>query len=473
MSNDNPKPPSRCSFCDKEESEVQQLIAGPPGLYICDECVELCQRVLELENTDTRESGRQTGEMDMDMPLDDVSEVEETPSDSDFVVPAPAEIKERLDEYVVGQEETKKVLSVAVNSHYKRILNPHIAEDVELKKSNVLLVGPTGCGKTLLARTLANILDVPFAIGDTTTLTEAGYVGEDIENILLKLIRAADFDISRAERGIIFLDELDKLAKTMNNPSITRDVSGEGVQQGLLKILEGTVANVPPQGGRKHPEQEYIQIDTGNILFIAGGTFDGIEEIISRRVGKSLIGFKPGEEGGELNPDELGEILSHMEPEDLTEYGLIPEVVGRMPVQCVVHPLSVDHLVEILTRPKNAIIRQYRALFEMENAELEFEDDALRELAKLAKEKETGARGLRSTVENVMLDVLFELPERSDERTYTITADMVKGEEEIRPEPPTPPDSDDEEDDGGEEQELEEEPETDSSSEDGDRKERA
>ncbi len=438
MTDDTERSTNRCSFCDKSESEVRQLIAGPPGLFICDECVQLCQRVLELEQTESSQSMSQGERIEPGMEEPAATEGIETSPD-DFHVPSPPDIKEQLDQYVVGQEDTKKVLSVAVNSHYKRILNPDISDEVEISKSNVLLVGPTGCGKTLLARTLAQILDVPFAIGDANTLTEAGYVGEDIENILLKLIRAADFDVSRAERGIIFLDEIDKLAKTSSNPSITRDVSGEGVQQGLLKILEGTVANVPPQGGRKHPEQEYIQINTDSILFIAGGTFDGIEEIISRRVGRSMIGFDVEDDQKEMEDEKLGEILSHLEPEDLTDYGLIPEIVGRMPVQCVVRPLSVEQLMEILTQPKNAILRQFRALFEMDNAELEFEDEALREIAKLASEKNTGARALRSTVENLMLDVLFELPERSDDRTYHITPEMIRGEEKMKPKPAEPP----------------------------------
>ncbi len=437
MSDDGTRSTSRCSFCDKTEMEAQQLIAGPPGLFICDECVQLCQRVLELEQSDR--SGAPSGSDQIDATSRDRDQLQDFEAkDEGFEIPTPAEIKEQLDEYVVGQEETKKVLSVAVNSHYKRIMNPEVAEDVDISKSNVLLVGPTGCGKTLLARTLAEILDVPFAIGDANTLTEAGYVGEDIENILLKLIRAADFEVGRAERGIIFLDEIDKLAKTSNNPSITRDVSGEGVQQGLLKILEGTVANVPPQGGRKHPEQEYIQIDTSNILFIAGGTFDGIEEIIGRRVGQSMIGFNTDDDRDSVDTEKLGKILSKLEPEDLTNYGLIPEIVGRLPVQCIVHPLSIDDLMTILTQPRNAILRQYRSLFKMDNAELEFEEEALREIAREASEKNTGARALRTTVENIMLNVLFELPERSDPRTYHITADMIRGDEEIEPDPPHP-----------------------------------
>jgi len=468
MSDDGTRSTSRCSFCDKTEMDVQQLIAGPPGLFICDECVQLCQRVLELEQSDHAGA---SGPDQLDAASRDRDELQEAgPADGSMDVPAPSEIKRQLDEYVVGQEDTKKVLSVAVNSHYKRILNPEMTDDVEISKSNVLLVGPTGCGKTLLARTLAEILDVPFAIGDANTLTEAGYVGEDIENILLKLIRAADFDVNRAERGIIFLDELDKLAKTSNNPSITRDVSGEGVQQGLLKILEGTVANVPPQGGRKHPEQEYIQIDTNNILFVAGGTFDGIEEIIGRRVGKSLIGFNTEDDREAVDTEKLGKILSHLEPEDLTNYGLIPEIVGRLPVQCIVNPLSVEDLMTILTQPKNAILRQYRTLFEMDNAELEFEEEALREIAKQASEKNTGARALRSTVENIMLNVLFELPERSDPRTYHITAGMIRGEEEIVPDPLHPPDkaSSDHSEETDTEDEADEEP-----ADDGDRVERA
>jgi ATP-dependent Clp protease ATP-binding subunit ClpX len=393
-------------------------VGGLAGVAICIDCIAICNDIVGAESSLLKKSKKRR----------------------EFVLknlPPPRQIMERLDDYIVGQEHAKKVLSVAVNNHYKRIRNPLPESEVELEKSNILLIGPTGCGKTLLARTLARVLDVPFAIGDATTLTEAGYVGEDVENLLLKLLRVADGDIDRTEKGIIFIDEIDKITKTHENPSITRDVSGEGVQQGLLKMLEGTIANVPPQGGRKHPEQEYIPIDTTHILFIGGGTFDGLEKVIGRRLGRKMIGFKADTQS--WDDKSLGEVLSHIEPEDLIEFGMIPELVGRFPIICIVGPLATEQMVRILTEPKNAIVRQYQAFFKMENASLKFTDEAFKELARRALEKKTGARALRALIESMMLDVMFELPSRRDVRTYVITDRMVSGEEPVVPQPAEPP----------------------------------